>query len=86
MLAIKKSDFVKSKHILNILSESAKLAIRDFIDEITAKSNMKIEKICSEIVSVYLMRVSRVGRDIRGLIDIKEEVINLAEEIKLAKK
>lgn len=32
MPAIKRSDFVKSKHILNILSESAKLAIRDFID------------------------------------------------------
>ena len=32
MTAIKRSDFVKSKHILNILSESAKLAIRDFID------------------------------------------------------
>jgi hypothetical protein len=46
MSAIKRSDFVKSKHILNILSESAKLAIRDFIDEITAKSNIKIEAIC----------------------------------------
>ena len=46
MSAIKKSSFVKSKHILNILSESAKLAIRDFIDEITAKSNLKIETIC----------------------------------------
>lgn len=32
------------------------------------------------------MRVSRIGKDIRGLIDIKEEVINLAEEIKSAKK
>jgi hypothetical protein len=32
------------------------------------------------------MRVSRIGRDVRGLIDIKEEVINLAEEIKTAKK
>jgi hypothetical protein len=32
------------------------------------------------------MRVSRAGRDVRGLIDIKEEVINLAEEIKSAKK
>ena len=47
MPAIKRSSFVKSKHILNILSESAKLAIRDFIDEITAKSNIKIEAICS---------------------------------------
>ena len=86
MPAIKRSDFVKSKHILNILSESAKLAIRDFIDEITAKSNIKIQSICHEIVSIYLMRVSRVGRDVRGLIDIKEQVINLAEEIKSAKK
>lgn len=42
MPTIKKSSFVKSKHILNILSESAKLAIRDFIDEITNKSNLKI--------------------------------------------
>ena len=32
MRTIKGSSFVKSKHILNILSESAKLAIRDFID------------------------------------------------------
>ncbi len=47
MKTIKGSSFVKSKHILNILSESAKLAIRDFIDEITAKSNIKIEQICS---------------------------------------
>ena len=29
---IKDMQFVKSKHIQNILSESAKLAIRDFID------------------------------------------------------
>lgn len=62
---------MKSKHILNILSESAKLAIRDFIDEITAKSNIKIEAICSEIVSSYLMRVSRAGKDVKGLINIK---------------
>lgn len=42
MPTIKKSNFVRSKHILNILSESAKLAIRDFIDDITNKSNVKI--------------------------------------------
>jgi hypothetical protein len=32
------------------------------------------------------MRVSKMGKDIRGLIDIKEEIINLAEEIKGAQK
>jgi len=30
--------------------------------------------------------VSRIGKNVRGLIDIKEEVINLAEEIKSAQK
>ena len=86
MKSIKNSSFVKSKHILNILSESAKLAIRDFIDEITNKSNVKIQAICGEIVSLYSLRVSKIGRDVRGLIDIKEEIINLAEEIKSAQK
>ena len=32
MPSIRSSDFVKSKHILNIVSESAKIAIRDYID------------------------------------------------------
>ncbi len=86
MPSIKRCNFVKSKHILNILSESAKLAIRDFIDEITNKSNIKIEAICSEIVGTYSMRVSKIGKNVKGLIDMKEEVINLAEEIKSAQK
>lgn len=42
MSRIKNSDFVKSRHILNIVSESAKIAIRDFIDDVTLKSNAKI--------------------------------------------
>ena len=32
MKCIKELQYVRSKHIENILSESAKLAIRDFID------------------------------------------------------
>lgn len=32
------------------------------------------------------MRVSKMGKNVKGLIDMKEEVINLAEEIKNAKK
>ena len=39
-----------------------------------------------EIVSNYLMRVSKAGKDLKNLIGIKEEVINLAEEIKMAEK
>ena len=70
--------FVKSKHIQNILSESAKLAIRDFIDEITNRSNLKIELICAQIVELYSQRVQALGRDVNGIINLKEDVIHLA--------
>lgn len=49
MPSIKRSDFVKSKHILNIVSESAKIAIRDYIDDISVKSNVKVEKVSIQI-------------------------------------
>ena len=83
---IKGLQFVKSRHIENILSESAKLAIRDFIDEITARSNNKIEQICAQIVNQYAIKVENTGKDIAGIITIKDEVIKLAEEIKGCKK
>ena len=77
---------MKSKHISNILSESAKLAIRDFIDEITTRSNYKIEIICAQIIDIYSQKVQAIGRDVKGIISLKEDVIRLAEEIKSAKK
>lgn len=49
MPSIRRSDFVKSKHILNIVSESAKIAIRDYIDNLTMKTDSKVEKISAEI-------------------------------------
>jgi hypothetical protein len=42
MPSIRRSDFVKSRHILNIVSESAKIAIRDYIDNLTLKTNEKV--------------------------------------------
>ena len=45
MPSIRRSDFVKSRHISNIVSESAKIAIRDYIDDVTLRSNAKIEKV-----------------------------------------
>lgn len=64
--------FVKSKHIQNILSESAKLAIRDFIDEITSRSNNKIEIICAEIVEIYTLKAQNLGKNIQGIIVLKD--------------
>lgn len=76
---IKNLSYVKSRHIQNILSESAKLAIRDFIDEITQRSNYKIELICAQIVETYSQKVQNLGRDVNAIIQLKEEVIRLAE-------
>ena len=86
MEAIKASKYVKSKHIQNIISESAKISIRDFIDEITRRSNYKIEIICQQIIDIYSDKVQRLGRDVNAIIGLKDEVIRLAEEIKSAKK
>lgn len=86
MPAIKRCSFVKSKHILNILSESAKLAIRDFIDEITNRSNSKIETICKEIVNLYMVKVTKIGKNVKELVDMKGEIIALAENIRSAQK
>jgi vacuolar-type H+-ATPase subunit F/Vma7 len=83
---IKRCSYVKSRHIQNILSESAKLAIRDFIDEITTRSNYKIELICAQIVEMYSQKVQALGRDVTAIIALKEGVIRLAEEIKAAQK
>lgn len=76
---VKDLQYVKSKHIQNILSESAKLAIRDFIDEITHRSNFKIEFICAHIIELYSQKVQALGRDVNGIINLKEDVIHLAE-------
>jgi hypothetical protein len=77
---------VKSRHTENILSETAKLAIRDFIDQVTARSNYKIEVICAQVIEVYSERTHKLGRDVDAIIALKEGVIGLAEEIKSAHK
>lgn len=85
MPSIRRSDFVKSKHILNIVSQSAKIAIRDFIDDITIKSNIKIEKVSIEIAKKVTDRVNLAGKQISTLLQIKEDVIALAEEVRVQK-
>ena len=55
------------------------MAIRDFIDEITQRSNNKIEIICAEIIEIYSVKVQNLGRDINGIIKLKEKVTQLAE-------
>jgi hypothetical protein len=77
---------VKSRHIQNILSDNAKLAIRDFIDQITTRSNDKIELICTIIIDSYSQRAQSLGKNLNAIISLKEEVIQLAEEIKFAQK
>lgn len=82
MPSIQNSDFVKSRHILNIVSESAKIAIRDYIDEVTLRSNAKIERVSAQIAEKVNMRLSKAGKEISVLIEIKQDIMNLAEEVK----
>lgn len=83
MPSIKRSNFVKSRHILNIVSESAKIAIRDYIDDVTLRSNIKIERVAEEIADNVTERVNKAGKAIPDLLTIKQEVMNLAEEVKV---
>lgn len=62
MPSIKSSDYVKSRHISNIVSESAKIAIRDYIDNLTLKTNEKVEKISSDITQKVLKRFNQAGK------------------------
>lgn len=80
--SIKKSDFVKSRHILNIVSESAKIAIRDYIDDVTIRSNAKIERVSAQICEKVNHRLAQAGKQISVLIQIKQDIMNLAEEVK----
>lgn len=47
---IRDTHFVKSKKIKNIISESAKLNIRDFIDRVSQDAGEKIDKFSQDIV------------------------------------
>lgn len=82
MPSIRRSDYVKSKHILNIVSESAKIAIRDYIDDVTLKSNVKIEKLCIQMSDKVIQSINKIGKNINNLLELKESVMKLAEEIK----
>ena len=79
---IKSISTVKSRHIKNIISENAKLAIRNFIDEITKKSNKKIEIICNILMDIYNERIKSLGKNLNGIMILKEELIKLIEEVK----
>ena len=80
--SIKKSDFVKSRHILNIVSESAKIAIRDYIDNLTMRTNDKVELIACDITQKVLRKFTEAGKQITALLEIKQEVMNLAEDVR----
>lgn len=82
MEKIKNSKAIKTRKIKNILSESAKLAIRDFIDQLAARSNEKIEELCEEIRQEYMSRRLAAEDRISDIIKIKEEVVQLLDVIK----
>ena len=77
---------MKAKRIKNIISESAKLAIRDYMDNLTEKSNETMGGICSLIVENYWNQVESYGRDIEKIILLKNKVLKLSQDVKTANK
>lgn len=67
---------------MNIVSESAKIAIRDYIDDVTIRSNIKIERVSAQIAEKVNQRLIKAGKQISVLIEIKQDIMNLAEEVK----
>ena len=67
---------------MNIVSESAKIAIRDYIDDVTIRSNAKIERVSAQISEKVNQRLIKAGKQINVLIEIKQDIMNLAEEVK----
>lgn len=53
MNLIRDTNFVKSKKIKNIISESAKLSIREFVDHLADEADPKIQKLCQEIIKDF---------------------------------
>lgn len=45
-----------------MVSESAKIAIRDFIDNVTIASDSKIEKVCFEIADKINKKIMKAGK------------------------
>lgn len=50
---IRDTNYVKSKKIKNIISESAKLSIRDFVDRLALDAEEKINKFSEEIIKQF---------------------------------
>lgn len=76
---------IKTRKVKNILSESAKLAIREFIDQIASHSNEKVEELCEEIQQYYLTKHLEAQNDIPKIIALKESVMAYLNNIKTAK-
>lgn len=53
MNLIRDTHFVKSKKIKNIISESAKLSIRELVDHLADQGEPKIQKLCLQIIKNF---------------------------------
>ena len=81
MKLIKDSNYIKGKKIKNIISESAKLAIRDLVDNLSRQADEKITKFCENLVWEILSSKKTVVNSLDDAMEIKEKMLGLMEEI-----
>jgi hypothetical protein len=53
---IKDTNYIRNKKINHIISEGAKLSIREFVDYLSNEAEPKVQKLCSLLVRDFLYR------------------------------
>lgn len=82
---IKDANYVRSKHIRNIISESAKLSIRDYMDKLAVDSEAKIEQMCRDIIrEISAQEYNKFTAELSDAMKFKESIMNLVDKIKNA--
>lgn len=76
---IKDTHYVKSKKIKNIISESAKLCIRDFIDRVAVDSEEKIQRLSQEIIKQFSYETRNLSdNEIEAAKETKKRIVKFA--------
>ena len=82
MNLITDANFVKTKKIKNIISESAKLAIRDYLDRLSQDAEEKIEKFSRNIVAnISLQSKASFNSSLEAAESTKEKLSTFLNDI-----
>lgn len=86
MKLVKDANYVKSKKIKNIISESAKLAIRELIDKLSEEADSKMVRLSETLVKeITLTQKKTFGGSLEDALEVKKKLLSLIEHIEKSK-